>query len=218
MGAMLRWIILLCIGIFLVFALGPESTPPTGPQTPERGLPARTEGAAFDAVELDSGEVWEVSRVIELDGTSPQQAASVSPATPSAPQTGTDPEPGTADQATAIEAALSAAQEAVTRPQTTPVPAPRPVATAAPEPAAEPAPEPAPIATPDPVATVLFVTGTRVNLRAGPSTDNAIVTALVQGTAVEWVGEAPDGWLEIRDTLTGAQGFMSGDFLSPTAP
>ena len=65
---------------------------------------------------------------------------------------------------------------------------------------------------------LLYVTGTRVNLRAGPSTDNPIVAALTQGTATELVAEAPDGWFEIRDPTTGATGFMSGDFLSPTPP
>jgi len=65
---------------------------------------------------------------------------------------------------------------------------------------------------------LLYVTGTRVNLRAGPSTDNAIVAALDQGTATEFIAEAPDGWFQIRDQATGAVGFMSGDFLSPTQP
>lgn len=67
-------------------------------------------------------------------------------------------------------------------------------------------------------ATLLYVTGDRVNLRTGPSTDNDIVRALTRGTAAELIATADDGWLEIRDTETGAQGFMSGDFLSTQAP
>ncbi|MEM9755849.1 MAG: SH3 domain-containing protein [Pseudomonadota bacterium] len=65
---------------------------------------------------------------------------------------------------------------------------------------------------------ILYVTGTRVNMRAGPSTDDAIVTALSQGTATELLDEAPGGWVQIRDPLTGTVGFMSGDFLSSTPP
>lgn len=94
------------------------------------------------------------------------------------------------------------------------------VANAAEEDAVE---EPAVVPEDEPAETtadvlLLYVTGTRVNLRAGPSTDTAIVTALTQGTATELIAEAPDGWYEIRDPASGTSGFMSGDFLSPTAP
>ncbi|MEM9319775.1 MAG: SH3 domain-containing protein [Pseudomonadota bacterium] len=95
--------------------------------------------------------------------------------------------------------------------------------TAAADPATDPAADLAPAPADDAVATgtgqaILYVTGTRVNLRAGPSTNDAIVTALTQGTAIELVAEAADGWFQIRDPASGSVGFMSGDFLSPTPP
>lgn len=65
---------------------------------------------------------------------------------------------------------------------------------------------------------IVFVTGTRVNLRDGPSTDNAVVDQLARGTEAEVLGEAGDGWLQIRAVATGAEGYMSGNFLSPERP
>ncbi|MBF9034906.1 SH3 domain-containing protein [Rhodobacterales bacterium HKCCE2091] len=81
-----------------------------------------------------------------------------------------------------------------------------------------PAADPAPVQAPADGATILYVTGDRVNLRAGPSTETDIVTALTFGTPTEMLETAPDGWFRIRDTASGLEGFMSGDFLSPTAP
>lgn len=114
----------------------------------------------------------------------------------------------------------------------TPVPAETPPATTVPTPplAVEPpanTPPPA-IATsrsepPTPITEapaaaepkpVLYVTGRRVNMRAGPATSFAVVTSLPRGTAVTDLGPAGDGWHEIR-TETGETGYMSGDFLSP---
>lgn len=66
--------------------------------------------------------------------------------------------------------------------------------------------------------TILYVTGDRVNLRDGPSTDNAIVAALTLGSQTVLLSEAEEGWLQIQVSQTGQVGFMSGDFLSTTAP
>lgn len=66
--------------------------------------------------------------------------------------------------------------------------------------------------------TILYVTGDRVNLRDGPSTDNAIVAALLLGSQTVLLSQAEDGWLQIQVSQTGQVGFMSGDFLSTTAP
>ncbi|MDJ0629737.1 MAG: SH3 domain-containing protein [Rhodobacter sp.] len=71
---------------------------------------------------------------------------------------------------------------------------------------------------PEPEPRIVYVTGSRVNMRAGPSTSNPVVDRLVRGTAAEVLGEAGDGWLQIRDIATGTEGFMSGDFLSPANP
>ncbi|MCI2399697.1 SH3 domain-containing protein [Aliiroseovarius subalbicans] len=60
---------------------------------------------------------------------------------------------------------------------------------------------------------VLYVTGSKVNMRAGPSTGQGIVTALVRGTAVDDLGAAGDGWTQIRVVETGERGFMASRFL-----
>lgn len=110
----------------------------------------------------------------------------------------------------------------VIAPEPVPAPAPEPVVVEAPEPApppqAEPQPEPQPEPEPDPVFTVLYVTGSKVNLRAGPSTGEAIVTALHQGDAVDELEPEQDGWSYIRAQESGAVGFMATRFLSPEAP
>jgi len=80
---------------------------------------------------------------------------------------------------------------------------------------AEPAPELAPeIVAPEP--TLLVVTGNRVNLRAGPGTDNSVVGSVVRDQVVTLVQRTDNGWAEIIvDGMDGTV-FMSGDFLSET--
>ena len=116
----------------------------------------------------------------------------------------------------------------------TPQPDPTPVPAPAPEPAAEPAPEPEVIAAPEPtpapapepttqpdqpaVLPVLYVTGTTVNMRAGPTTRDGVVAKLVRGTAVDDLGEATQGWSQIRVIATGKRGYMATRFLSANQP
>lgn len=123
-----------------------------------------------------------------------------------------------APAANALEAAANEAEAGVSDP----APDPEPVAAPEPEPVATPEPEPEPAVTPEPEPesgpdttpdVVLYVTGERVNVRAGPSTDFAVITALARGAPVVDVGPAGAGWREIR-LETGETGYMSGDFLS----
>ena len=64
---------------------------------------------------------------------------------------------------------------------------------------------------------ILYVTGTRVNFRAGPSTSDAVIGALNGGSPVEALGEPSGGWVNIRDAQ-GRSGYMSADFLSSERP
>lgn len=57
------------------------------------------------------------------------------------------------------------------------------------------------------------VTGTRVNLRTGPSTATDIVMSLSLGSVTEALGPESNGWIEIRDLNTGLSGYMSAQFL-----
>lgn len=57
------------------------------------------------------------------------------------------------------------------------------------------------------------VTATSVNLRAGPSTAEAIVGRASQGDMVEVLGDAAPGWSTIRDPASGDTVYMSSQFL-----
>ncbi len=67
----------------------------------------------------------------------------------------------------------------------------------------------------DPTNERLRVTGDRVNFRAGPSTNDAILAALTLGTEVELIERVADGWAHLRVPETGLSGYMSEDFLEP---
>lgn len=94
-----------------------------------------------------------------------------------------------------------------------------------PGPALEPSPE-YPAGTPEaaaepataaPAGPTLYVTATRVNMRAGAGTGNPVVAGLDGGTAVEALGPTGGEWVEVRSP-DGQRGFVSGQFLSPDAP
>jgi len=59
------------------------------------------------------------------------------------------------------------------------------------------------------------VSGSRVNLRSGPSTGNGVIDSLVRGTVVEQLGDPGNGWVELRDVSTGVTGYMAARFLEP---
>ncbi len=60
---------------------------------------------------------------------------------------------------------------------------------------------------------MLYVTGSWVNVRSGPSTSSGVITALPYGEAVEFVAEEESGWARIR-LDEGREGFMARSFLS----
>lgn len=66
-----------------------------------------------------------------------------------------------------------------------------------------------------PAAGLMRVNGSRVNMRAGPSTSEGVVASLSQGTLAEPVGAAIDGWQQVRVSETGLTGFMAARFLDP---
>lgn len=59
-----------------------------------------------------------------------------------------------------------------------------------------------------------MVTGSRVNLRAGPGTDNAVVGSLTKGTRAIAVQELANGWVQLEVPERGLSGYMSGKFLA----
>ncbi|SPF78579.1 hypothetical protein ALP8811_02508 [Aliiroseovarius pelagivivens] len=80
---------------------------------------------------------------------------------------------------------------------------------------------PAPII-PEPEATAdntgfptLFVSGSTVNMRGGPSTGHGVVSKLTRGTEVIETGQTDDGWSQIKVVDTGKRGFIASRFLKP---
>lgn len=66
-----------------------------------------------------------------------------------------------------------------------------------------------------PVRPLVEVTGNRVNLRAGPSTDTAVLGAMVRGERAEVIASPGDGWVQIRAVASGTVGYMADRFVSP---
>ena len=64
---------------------------------------------------------------------------------------------------------------------------------------------------------VKYVSGRSVNVRGGPSTQDAVVGRLTRGEAVTIVWIEDNGWARIRVEGDGIDGFMSMDFLSDAA-
>lgn len=60
-----------------------------------------------------------------------------------------------------------------------------------------------------------LVSGTTVNMRAGPSTSYGVVARLTRGTEVYDMGTAAGGWSQIKVVETGERGFMASSFLDP---
>lgn len=63
---------------------------------------------------------------------------------------------------------------------------------------------------------LMFVTGSRVNVRSGPSTEFSVIDSVAYGEAVEIVAFDENGWAEIRLADTGETGFMAARFLDNT--
>jgi uncharacterized protein YgiM (DUF1202 family) len=76
----------------------------------------------------------------------------------------------------------------------------------------------APVVSASEGAALLYVTGTSVNLRSGPSTSNPVITALTRGIAAEKIEILANGWVQIRVLETGNVGYMSSRFLSSNQP
>ena len=59
----------------------------------------------------------------------------------------------------------------------------------------------------------VFVSGSSVNMRSGPSTQHGVVARLSRGTEVIDMGPAGSGWSQIKVVATGDRGFMASKFL-----
>lgn len=66
-------------------------------------------------------------------------------------------------------------------------------------------------------AELWYVTGTRVNLRSGPGTGNAVVGQMVLGDAAE-VLDDQNGWYQVRAEDGRVTGWIFGEFLTDSRP
>ena len=64
-----------------------------------------------------------------------------------------------------------------------------------------------------PIPSYWYVTGSKVNLRSGPGTTNAVVGQLGKGDAAEVLGDT-SGWYQIRTADGSLAGWIHGDFLA----
>ena len=72
--------------------------------------------------------------------------------------------------------------------------------------------QPAAAATPTSLA---IVNATRVNLRAGPSTANAVMDQALRNQQVQIFEQTPDGWARVRVMETGTTAWIYDRFLTP---
>ncbi|MEL6610444.1 MAG: SH3 domain-containing protein, partial [Pseudomonadota bacterium] len=66
-----------------------------------------------------------------------------------------------------------------------------------------------------PPADIRAVTGTRVNMRNGPGTNFEVLTQLVQGDQAEVLQSPGNGWVKIRVSATGVEGWMAERLMAP---
>ncbi|MGC8204072.1 SH3 domain-containing protein [Aliiroseovarius sp. PTFE2010] len=64
---------------------------------------------------------------------------------------------------------------------------------------------------------VFVVSGSRVNVRAGPSTQFGVVGQVIRGDLAMVVEETSNGWARIRIEGDGVEGYMSTRFLDPAS-
>ncbi|WP_166418235.1 SH3 domain-containing protein [Cochlodiniinecator piscidefendens] len=62
-----------------------------------------------------------------------------------------------------------------------------------------------------------YVTGERVNMRSGPSTQNRVVDSLTRGEAVNVIG-FNGNWAHLQVLSNGQEGYMSRRYLSANQP
>lgn len=105
-------------------------------------------------------------------------------------------------------------------------PVPEPVALPALQPASEIAPTT--VALEQPAAAlpetqvietdVRFVNSAAINVRQGPSTNEAVIGRLTRNEAVTVVADNGDGWLLVRIEGDGVEGYVAGRLLTDRAP
>lgn len=68
---------------------------------------------------------------------------------------------------------------------------------------------------PAPAVELVRISGSRVNIRSGPGTENAVVITLDGGTVIEALSITDSGWIEIRLPDGGGIGWVSATLVEP---
>lgn len=88
-------------------------------------------------------------------------------------------------------------------------------------PVVEPTPEPAIVVAevaPEPERIIWFVTGSRVNVREGPSTDYSVLGKVIRGDAAEIISDPDAEWVKIRIEGDGVEGYIAKRFMAVQDP
>ena len=71
---------------------------------------------------------------------------------------------------------------------------------------------------PAPERIIWFVTGSRVNVRGGPSTNYEVLSKVVYGEAAEIISDPDADWVKIRIEGDGVEGFIMKRFMTDVDP
>ena len=78
--------------------------------------------------------------------------------------------------------------------------------------------EVAEIQLPEPERLIWFVTGSRVNVRSGPSTNNEVMGKVLYGDAAEIISDPDADWVQIRIEGAGVEGYVMKRFMTDVDP
>ena len=192
---MLRLTVLLCSGLFLVMLLGGRDFGQLRP------------GLAVAAAEAKALPVAVVVPAVETAALAPDVAAVVPDlAMPVvvAPVVAAVVVPAVVAQVVVAVAPAPVVEPAGTGVFTLATYADAPVATATPEASAD--------------GEIWYVAGNSLNVRSGPSTDDAVVGKLTRGEAMLVVAREGDEWARIKIEGDGIEGYVATRFLSAEVP
>ena len=90
-------------------------------------------------------------------------------------------------------------------------------------PVVAPEPEPEPVVAevapePEPERIIWYVTGSRVNVREGPSTDYTVLGKVLYGDAAEIISDPDAEWVKIRIEGDGVEGYIAKRFMTDVDP
>lgn len=208
-GAMLRLTFLLCSGLFLVMLLGGRDFGQLRPglaqaETDVKAVPVTAEVPVVETVKLDGTAL--PAPVVTV-ATVAEPAVAAPPVVPVAVRPIVAPAPA----APKDQVLQARSVPATTEPENTVFtlsdyadPEPEAIAQSAPEQAAD--------------GEVWYVSGNSLNVRAGPSTDDAVVGKLARGEAMLLMTREGDDWARIKIEGDGIEGYVATRFLSAEVP